>query len=220
MTHTMVRCATVIFCLSVAGCSVLGPVPDRSRFFNLTAMSAMSGDRDAPGAPAAAAPAVMYGLGPIKLPAYLDRHELATRVSPTEVTYSATDRWAEPLSATFTAVLLQDLSALLDTNRILAYPWAAGERVDYQVEISVLQFDNDVSGNTRLVARWRVRDVRNAAYVAIKETTVTQSRPPGDSDTRVAALSDALDVLGQDIAGVLRQLPPPGKAPTSASRRM
>jgi uncharacterized lipoprotein YmbA len=222
MTHTILRCIAVISCFSAIGCSVLAPVPDRSRFFSLTAMSTMSGsgDREAAGAPAAAAPAVTYGLGPINLPPYLDRHELATRVSPTEVTYSTTDRWAEPLSATFAAVLLQDLSALLDTNRILAYPWAGSDRVDYQIEVSVLQFDNDVSGNTRLVAHWRVRDVHNAAYVVAKETTVNQSRPAKESDARVRALSDALDVLGQDIAAELRQLPAPGKSPASASRRM
>jgi uncharacterized lipoprotein YmbA len=220
MTSKMPRYVAVIFCLSTVGCSMLAPVPDSSRFFSLTAMSTTSGDRGVPGASVAAAPAVTYGLGPIKLPPYLDRNELATRVSPTEVTYSTTDRWAEPLSATFATVLLQDLSTLLDTNRILAYPWAGSDRVDYQIEISVLQFDNDVSGNTRLVARWRVRDVRNATYMVAKETTVNQSRPARDTSARVRALSDALDVLGQDIAAELRQLPAPGKPPTSASKRM
>jgi uncharacterized lipoprotein YmbA len=219
MTSKLPRYATVIFCLSTIGCSVLPPRPDRSRFFNLTAMSATSGEREAPGPSSAAAPVPVYGLGPVKLPAYLDRNELATRVSPTEVTYSATDRWAQPLAATFTAVLLQDLSVLLDTNRILLYPWAGSGRVDYQIEIDVLQFDNDVAGNTRLIARWRVRDVRHATFVLAKETTVNQSRPAGDIEARVAALSDALDVLGQDIAGALRQLPPPAAPPKSASRR-
>jgi uncharacterized lipoprotein YmbA len=219
MTSKMPRYVTVIFCLSTIGCSLLAPRPDRSRFFNLTAMSATPGEREAPSPSSAAAPASVYGLGPVKLPAYLDRNELATRVSPTEVTYSSTDRWAQPLAATFTAVLLQDLSVLLDTNRILPYPWAGSARVDYQIEIDVLQFDNDVSGNTRLIARWRVRDVRHATFVVAKETTVTQSRPLGDTDARVAALSDALDVLGQDIAGALRRLPAPAAPPTSASQR-
>ena len=219
MTHGMLRCAALIVCFSTIGCSVLAPRPDRSRFFNLAAMSAMSGDRDAAHAPSAAAPAVMYGLGPIELPAYLDRNELATRVSPTEVTYSTTERWAEPLAETFTAVLLQDLCVLLDTNRILPYPWAGSGRVDYQIEINVLQFDDDVSGNTRLIARWRVKDVRNATCLVAKDTNVAKSRAPGDSSAMVAALSDALRDLGQDIADALRRLPAPAAPPTPASRR-
>ena len=218
MTHRMLRCAALFVCFSTIGCSVLAPRPDRSRFFNLTAMSATPGDR-APSPSSAAAPALVYGLGPIELPAYLDRHELATRVSPTEVTYSTTERWAEPLAETFTAVLLQDLCVLLDTNRILPYPWAGSGRVDYQIEINVLQFDDDVSGNTRLIARWRVKDVRNATYLVAKETNVAKSRAPGDSSARVAALSDALRDLGQDIADALRRLPAPAAPPTSAPRR-
>ena len=214
MTH---RCVTLIFCLSIVGCSVLSPVPDRSRFFKLTAMSTTSGDGEAASPSSTAGSALVYGLGPVKLAAYLDRNELVTRVSPTEVTYSTTDRWAEPLATTFAAVLLQDLSVVLDTNHILAYPWA--ERVDYQVEVDVSQFDCDSSGNTRLVARWRVRDVRNDTYLLAKETTVAHSQAPGDNGARVAALSDALRDLSQDIAGALRHLPAPAAPPTSKPRR-
>ncbi len=217
MTH---RCVALLFCLSIVGCSFLSPVPDRSRFFKLTAMSATPGEGEAPNPSSSAAATQVFGVGPVKLPAYLDRNELATRVSPTEVTYSATDRWAEPLAATFTAVLAQDLSTLLDTNHILQYPWTGDVRVDYQIEIDVQQFDNDVAGNTRLTARWRVRNVRNDTYVVAKETKVAHSQSSGDAGTKVAALSDATRDLSQDIAGALRQLPvPEGPAPKSASRR-
>ncbi len=216
MTH---RCVALLFCLSIVGCSFLSPVPDRSRFFKLTAMTPGEGEAPNPSS-AAAATALVYGLGPVKLAPYLDRNELATRVSPTEVTYSATDRWAEPLATTFTAVLAQDLSTLLDANHILQYPWTGDVRVDYQIEIDVLQFDNDVAGNTRLMARWRVRNVRNDTYVVAKETKVAHSQSSGDAGTRVAALSDATRDLSQDIAGALRQLPvPEAPAPKSASRR-
>ena len=215
MTRVMLRGVALTFCLSMVGCSVLRPLPDRSRFFKLTATAATAADRQAADVPSA--PALVYGLGPLKLPAYLDRNELATRVSPTEVTYSTTDRWAEPLATTFAAVLLQDLSVLLDTNHILAYPWP--ERVDYQIEVDVSQFDCDTSGNTRLVARWRVRDVHSDTYLVAKETTAAHSQAPGDNGARVAALSDAMRDLSQDIADTLRHLPAPAAPPTSKSRR-
>jgi uncharacterized protein len=220
MIRAMLRCPAVILCSSAIGCSVLAPRPDHSRFYKLTPISATSADRETSPAPSPASPAPVYGLGPVKLPGYLDRNELVTRVSPTEVTYSTTERWAEPLAATFTGVLLQDLSVLLDTHRIVSYPWPSGERVDYQIEIDVLQFDNDASGNTRLIARWRVKDVRNATYLMAKETQVAHSQQPGGNGARIAALSDALRDLGQDIAGALRQLPPPAAPPPSATRRM
>jgi uncharacterized lipoprotein YmbA len=216
MTHRMRHWVVVMFCISAIGCSVLAPLPDRSRFFNLMATPAGTGDRDT-GRAAGESP--VYGLGPIELPAYLDRSELVTRVSPTEVTYSQTDRWAEPLAATFAAVLLQDLSVLLDTHSIFSYPWTGGQRVDYQIEINVLQFDSDVSGNTRLIARWRVRNVRTGTELVTKETNVTHPQTPGDSGARVTALSDTLHVLAQDIADVLRHLPASAAPPAAAARR-
>ncbi len=219
MTPAMFRRLALIFCLSCVGCSVLSPVPDRSRFFNLTAMSPVSGDRDTPASSAAAAAGPVYGLGPVKLPAYLDRTELVTRVSPAEITYSTTDRWAEPLATSFSAVLLQDLSTLLDTHRIFLYPRQGGERVDYQIEVNVSQFDSDRSGNTRLVARWRVKDVRTVTYLVTKETTVAHSRAPGDGSATVAALSDAVRDLSQEIAESLRRLPEPAAPSTTAKRR-
>jgi uncharacterized protein len=214
MTPAMIRSLALILCFSMVGCSVLQPQPDRSRFFRLTAMSSTA-DHDAAGAVPASTR--VYGVGPVKLPAYLDRTELATRVSPTEVTYSTTERWAEPLSSAFTAVLAQDLSALLGTNHVVPYPWPGGERIDYQVEVDVLQFDDDASGNVRLTASWRVKEMRNGAYVVRKETRIAHSRTAGKDDGRVAALSDALRDLGQDIAGTLGELP--AAAPlTSASK--
>ena len=120
-------------CLAVAGCSVLAPQPDPSRFFTLAPMA------QAPAA-APAQPGFTYGLGPIKLPAYLDRNEIPTRVSPTEIIYSPAERWAEPLQASVTRVLMQNLAALLNTDKITVYPWIGATAVDYQIEIEVLHF--------------------------------------------------------------------------------
>jgi len=109
MTSKMPCYATVIFCLSIVGCSILAPRPDRSRFFTLTSMPAAHRAEVQSPQPGTTRP-IVYGLGPIRLPAYLDRNEVATRVSPTEVTYSATDRWAAPLAATVSSVLVQILA--------------------------------------------------------------------------------------------------------------
>jgi len=219
MNSGMLRHAAWALCFSAVGCSVLNPLPDRSRFFTLTPVSASSGGRGASDAPSPASPAPTFGLGPVKLPAYLDRNELAMRVSPTEITYSTTDRWAEPLEGSFPAVLLQNLSVLLDTERIVPYPWTGAEQVDYQVEIEVLQFDNDTTGNTRLLARWRVKELHKATYPVIRETNVVHSQPPRDGSEQVTSLSNALGDLSRDIAGALQGLPAPAAPPPSASGR-
>ena len=220
MTPRMIRLGGLILCALSAGCSMLAPVADRSRYYTLSAVS------DAPAERPSASPRqtgtggdIVYGLGPIKLPTYLDRHEIATRISPTEISYSPTDRWAEPLSTTVASVLLQDLSALLATDRIVPYPWLDNVKADYQIAISIVRFESDAAGASQLTARWAIRDVRTAAYVVTKETSLTSPSHSGDGSAKAAALSAMLGDLSQEIAAALRSLPAPAPAPTPSRRK-
>ncbi len=203
MTHASTRrlALALLPLLGAAGCSVLAPQPDPSRFFTLTALPAAQ----LPGA-ARDGTATVYGLGPIKLPAYLDRNEVATRISPTELTYSATDRWADPLQADVARVLLQNLSALLGTNRIVVYPWSSTVKVDYQVEVELLHFERTATNESQLTARWGIRDGQAGKYLVIKESTLTRRAATGATTESVAALSATLGDLSQEVASALRTL--------------
>ncbi len=204
----------VILGALVAGaCSPLGPIPDRSRYYTLTPPPVARADSETRRAPST----IVYGLGPVTLPAYLDRSQVATRLSTTEVAYSQWDRWAEPLGANIAWVLRQNLVEELGADDIVAYPWA-GAGVDYQVEVRLLCFETDVKGETRLVARWSVRDVRHDRLIVRKETTLTRAGKPDDRAGSTAALSSTLGELGHEIAAALRDLPPPTAAAPAAGR--
>lgn len=198
----------VCACLLAAGCSVLAPRPDPSRFFALTSLP------DAEAGPIAASPEgpaerVTYGLGPIHLPAYLDRNEVVTRVSPTELTYSPTDRWAEPLSANVSAVMLRNLSGLLGRGDVVPYPWPPTVKVDYQVEVALTRFERDSAGNGLVQARWTITEVPSGRRVAAREADLARVGTPGDAAAAAAALSDALGELCREIAAALQTLPAP-----------
>ena len=218
MKNPMMRCAVLIAsCLFANGCSLLAATPDRSRFFTLTAPSeAQAHHAEVPGQGLEATPGIVYGLGPITLPAYLDRSEVATRVSPSELTYSPTDLWAGPLTTNVSSVLLQNLFNLLEGHHIVAYPWDGSVKVDYQVAIRLLRFERNAEGESQLAASWAVKDVRNDREVLVKETTFTRPGPPGDTPAAAAALSATLGDLSHEIAAALRELPPPRRAPTPA----
>jgi hypothetical protein len=62
------------------------------------------------------------GIGPIRFPGYLDRQEMVTRTAPNRIDLSENDRWAEPLEANFARTLSQNLSSLLQTERLMFYP--------------------------------------------------------------------------------------------------
>ena len=56
---------------------------------------------------------ITIGIGPVEIPEYLNRAQIVTRVSPTELKLAEFDRWAEPLNNNFSRVLAENLTSLL-----------------------------------------------------------------------------------------------------------
>jgi uncharacterized lipoprotein YmbA len=188
--------------LSPAGCSsLLAPRPDRSKFYVLTPQPA-AGQLS----PASAGAGLSLGLGPITMPAYLDRPQMVTRIGPNELRLSEIDRWAEPLGANFAHVLAQDLTMRLGAARIHAFPWYSSTRIDYQVEVAVHRLETDASGRSELAAHWTITDGRNKNLLDSGDTTVAQSSAPGDTAASTAALSRSVAALSDQIVATLRQL--------------
>jgi uncharacterized lipoprotein YmbA len=204
--RTLAPTLEVLTVLVVSACSVLAPIPDRSRYYTLTPPAAP--ERSAETTAATAASPVVYGLGPITLAPYLDRNQIVTRLSPTEVAYAQWDRWAEPLRESLATALRQTLWNELGTEEILMYPWA-GTSVDYQIGVAFERFETETNGDTRLVARWLLRDVRRDRAVVRRETSATRATVPGDRTASTAALSAMVGDLGHEIAEAIRDLPPP-----------
>jgi uncharacterized lipoprotein YmbA len=218
MKKKMARIAASSSALSIlflAGCSILAPQPDTSHFFMLAPLS--STDTQQNGSESTALANLMLGLGPIKLPPYLDRNEIAMRLSPTQVTYSAVDRWAEPLNVNVSRVLLQNLSELLGTDRIVMYPWSNAVEVAYQIRIELLSFEATKNGEAQLRARYGI--VPGGGRQALTVREVNFSRPAGaETAAAVTALSATLGDLSRDIAAAVRQLPAP-RATSPAARK-
>jgi uncharacterized lipoprotein YmbA len=143
------------------------------------------------------------GVGPIRLPGYLDQDQLVTRISQNSITLSDNDRWAEPLEDNISQVLGHNLSILLRTDRVVLHPWSAQQRPTYQVEIDVLNFEPDTAGTAHLAARWLLRDVASRQTIAEKETRLTDSAGGGSTEQSVASLSQALGDFSVEIAKVI-----------------
>ena len=183
--------------ITIAGC--LSPRRDNSRFFVLAPVGAD---------PASVASAqFLIGLGPIKMPAYLDRQEVVTRVAPNRLELSHEDRWAEPLDSDFTRVLAQNLSSDLGTQRITFYPWYSTTHVDYQVKVDVYRFEGDKDGKVDLTAHWQVLS-GTGKLLMVRDSSYTETAKPGDTADSAAAMSRALGRLSREIAAAIEATPP------------
>lgn len=188
----------VLLLASFAGCTLLAPTHDVSRFYTLAVREAST----APGAPTSGrAPSVV--VGPVVVPAYLDRNEVAVRVSPTEIRYTPTERWAEPLAANFTTVLAEDLSAALGSDRVVPQSAAAGLTPDFSVEVVVLRFEAGTDGSAQLTARWAVRD-RDRKILVVRQSQHARQATSSTTEGGVKALSAALADLADEIAAAIR----------------
>jgi uncharacterized protein len=199
-------------CVALAGCSILAPQRDPSRFFTLSPLTDQ-GSPDAAGS--TKAPPVTYGLGPVTLPAYLDRNEIAARVQQTEIVYSAKERWAEPLRTEVARTLLQNLSTLLSTDRMV--PWPAAVPVDRQIVVDFLRFERVDASSSQLVATWSVKDLHSGQLLAAKESSFNHTAASSSATDTVSALSADLADLSREIAQVVQGLT--ASAPTAGSGR-
>lgn len=194
------RRALLVLALPLAACSILSPQPDSSRFFTLSAV--------ADGASAPSPAGVAVGLGPVRVPGYLDRPELATRVASTELAFSPRDRWAEPLSSSLRRVVAQNLSALLGTDDVATFPWPVGTRVDWAVTVDFVRFERTPDGEVEVAARWIVREGAGGRIRLARDTRYTERAAGNDSPAVVEAWNKALAALSKDIADGVSGLGP------------
>jgi uncharacterized lipoprotein YmbA len=193
------RIVPAVLALLVAGCALLEPRHDPSRFYTLSARAlpevASSGR----------APAPSVVVGPVTLPAYLDRNEVAVRVSPSELKYALSERWAEPLVQNFTRVLVEDLGTALGTDRVAALTSSTAITPDFWIEVVVVRFEADIDGRAALTARWAVRNAARK-IVRIRQSQHARESTAATTEGGVDALSAALGDLAEEIAATLREI--------------
>ncbi len=186
--------------LLIASCSPLAPLPNHNKFFMLSPISQEGVSR----ASASLDQQIAIGVGPIDFPDYVKRPEVVTRTAPNRIDVSEENRWAGPLDRNFSRVLSENLSTLLNTQRVQNYPWNRVTPVDYQVAVNVEQFDTDGKQAT-LIARWSIRDGRNGKELYASQTTLNAPVGAG-AEGPSAALSSNVAALSREIAAQLTSL--------------
>lgn len=91
---------------------------------------------------------VTVGLGPIKIPEYLNRPQMLVAISDNQYTLSEEHRWAEKLDQNILLALYETLPSQLNTDHLLRYPWSQRQETDYQVSVDVLEIMLDVKNCT------------------------------------------------------------------------
>ncbi len=96
------------------------------------------------------------GIREIKLPGYLDRPQIVTRIGVNEIALSYAHQWAEPLSQLIVRVITSQLSARLANVVVSAYPWSFNQSQDAEIQIQINQFEIVDHQNCVLDVNWSI----------------------------------------------------------------
>lgn len=187
--------------ISFAGClsSFTTPQPDRTRYYTLTAK--VEADAGSP-----ALDEISLGVGPVRIPGYLDRDQMVTRVSESRFDVSENDRWIEPLDEDLNRVIVHNLYTLLKSDHIFRYPWPNGRYITHQVDIEILRFEATATNEAQLLARWAVIESSTKKLLASKQTSVKRPIQGTTKEAAVEALSLTVADFSRDVANTVRAI--------------
>jgi uncharacterized lipoprotein YmbA len=179
--------------LWIAFVAAAGCASAPSRFYTLDSTATADGT-----------PAVRYAVmvGPVSVPATVDRPEFVVQVGANRVDIDEFNRWAAPLNDSIANAVAGDLAVLLGTPDVATAP-LANFNPAFRVTLDVQRFDS-VQGKAVLIdAVWAVhktvdgerRSGRTVAHEAVQGA---------DFSALAAAHSRALAQISGDIAAAIR----------------
>jgi uncharacterized lipoprotein YmbA len=146
----------------------------------------------------------VIGVGPVDLPAYLDRPQIVTGLGGAQYQLDEFQRWAEPLKDNITQVLADDLAQQAPGAHILVFPWNRAIVPDYQISLQIGRFHAGPQGQIELQANWSVFHQNQPLLLKSSHIQVPVADP--GYGAKVIAHSQALAQLSQEIAQALQNL--------------
>jgi len=166
-----------------------------SRFYTLSAATA----------PAATSSDVSVAVGPVSVPAVVDRPQMVVRVGPNQVRLEEFDRWASPLQNAIARAVAENLVAMLGTPRVTLSQQVVSTDAEYRAAIEVQRFESSPGEAATLEAVWTVSRAKDGGS-RMGRTTAREPTPDQSFDSLAAAHSRAVARLSRDIADAVQAL--------------
>ena len=189
-THQMSRLiATISLMILIGACGSSPPV----HYYSLTALET-DYSRDAEGS-------LAIGVGPLRLPDYLERTRIVTRRGDSEVIVDDFNRWAEPVEDAIHRIIATNVDSLLDDVIVVGFPYNHYADMNGQVIGRIDRFDTDENGRVVLLAQWGILTPDSDVIVAPRRSRYeAQATNAADYGAIAAAMSEVIAEFSRDIA--------------------
>ena len=188
----------VVAPLLLAGC---GTSP-HSKYYVLNAVKAQETAAQVTTAPQNA----FIAVGPVQIPDYLDRPQIVTRTARNELEINEFERWGGSLKEDVDRVLVENLTALLASDGVAIVSWKRRVPGAHRLSVEVNRFDAVTGGSVLLKATWTVSSPDGAKALLVRGSTVSQPLNDKGYSAVVAAMSQTLGSLSQEIATGIKSL--------------
>jgi hypothetical protein len=188
------RAALAVLCAVAALAAGCGTSPP-ARFYTLTSSAT----------PAAAPSTLLIAVGPVTIPAVVDRPEFVVSVGQNELRIDDFNRWAAPLQDGIARTIAENLVAMLGTPRVILFPQQLATDPEYRVAVEIRTFDSVPGTGIRLDAVWTLRRAKDGK-TETGRTSARESVADASYEALAAAHSRAVARLSQDIADAVRAL--------------
>jgi uncharacterized lipoprotein YmbA len=131
----------------------------------------------------------------IKLPQYLERFQIASRLSSNQLTFAANHQWGEALRKNLYRTMTRNLSEALGTADVGSSISRTLSTPDYLIRVSLESFEQDTSGVAVLSARYQVTGEKGAVLATRTFEASAERNSIGSYDDMVVDLQNLFGEL-------------------------
>lgn len=182
--------------LGLAGCTGKSP---KAAFYTL-------GATPASGPTTALSQEIAIAVGPVTIPAELDRKQIVTRDTDNRVSVAELSRWVGPLQDNITSVLTANLAARLGTEKVAPHNRESLFPFTHYVILNFNRFDGHPESEVLLDVTWSIKKNGASDPLIVKHTEIREPVATPDYNGLVAAQSKALAEISTRIAAAIKQL--------------
>jgi len=148
----------------------------------------------------------LIGVGPVRIPDYLNRPQIVTVNKDKTMAFAQFDRWGESLDVAVTRVLDENLTFLLEGSDVQMHPWNMFVPVRFQVTLEVIRLDIDLKQDVELVVQWSILDLKDKNFIFSQRSVLRAAVEPLSYAGAERAISIVLSQLSSEIAHELSRL--------------
>ncbi len=152
---------------------------------------------------------LLVGVGPIELPEIYNRPQIVTTAGQNRLTLSEYHRWAGVLQEEISIVLAENLSVLLQSERVVSFPWDGISDPDIRIFVRVHRFEGTLGQKAVFAATWSMRGPRSDDRPPVVKKTFLEA-PVDDAaySAYIAAQNRLLAAFSREMASEIVKMHP------------